>query len=189
MSDSMNFMKTPALKVMLAIDEARKLIKHKALDENNVEISYFHIFCRVLSQVPSDHHGFSTVFTNTTLSLLANVTPWLVDERSYPFYGLYFKDLFEALPASAIEELMGIAQAKLLCKPFTTCPRGLTRPQILAVLGSIIQTQMSTTSSINSELVSSHAAHCMHINCDRDRIGRQKPTVGFQVKTIIGSPA
>jgi hypothetical protein len=82
MSDSMNFMKNPALKVMLAIDEARKLIKHKALDENNVEISYFHIFCRVLSQVPSDHHGFSTVFTNTTLSLLANVTPWLVDERS-----------------------------------------------------------------------------------------------------------
>jgi hypothetical protein len=63
---------------------------------------------------------------------------------------------------------MKIAQAKLLCKESTSPPPKLSKPQIFALLGPIIQPQILKILSLNSELVSSHAAHCLniHSNCD-----------------------
>ncbi|PLW52318.1 hypothetical protein PCANC_02299 [Puccinia coronata f. sp. avenae] len=54
-----------------------------------------------------------------------------------------------------------IALAKLLLtEPSSTMPQA----QIFAIRGTIIQPQLYTAWSLNAELLSSHAAHCMHIS-------------------------
>jgi hypothetical protein len=121
------------------------------------------------------------------------VSPNRLFSYGNPFYGLYFQDLIEFAPGTAILFIMVEAQAILLCEHFPPPPK-LIRPQILVVLGFITQTQVSTTSPLHSELISSHAAHCMYINSAEDYVishypsslsTHQQPTNWLQMMTSI----
>ncbi|PLW10687.1 hypothetical protein PCANC_22652 [Puccinia coronata f. sp. avenae] len=103
------------------------------------------------------------------------VSPNRLFSYGNPFYGLYFQDLIEFAPGTAILFIMVEAQAILLCEHFPPPPK-LSRPQILVVLGFITQTQVSTTSPLHSELISSHAAHCMYINFAEDYVISHYPS-------------
>ncbi|KAA1080045.1 hypothetical protein PGTUg99_024664 [Puccinia graminis f. sp. tritici] len=85
-----------------------------------------------------------------------------------PFYGLYYqKAETELSPVTAISQIMMIARAKLL---YHDPSSGLSQSQIFALLGSTIQPQMYTAWEINTETLSSHAAHCMYISPSQDKI-------------------
>ncbi|POW04171.1 hypothetical protein PSTT_10604 [Puccinia striiformis] len=68
-----------------------------------------------------------------------------------------------------------IAEAKLLFKTQSASPGKLSSPQCFAILGSIIQTRVSLHAPINSELVASHAAHCVYIDAKRKMIVSDYP--------------
>ncbi|EFP78977.1 uncharacterized protein PGTG_04933 [Puccinia graminis f. sp. tritici CRL 75-36-700-3] len=91
------------LKIILAIDEARSMLKLK----DGSEDSPFCVFRRVLSQIPSAH-GFFALFTDTT-SRVANFCPSLKYDQSArlhdlgwdlfaPIYQLQTLDLFAYKP-------------------------------------------------------------------------------------------
>ncbi|KAA1113479.1 hypothetical protein PGT21_032329 [Puccinia graminis f. sp. tritici] len=92
-----------------------------------------------------------------------------------PFYGLYFKGANKKNPKGAVQTTAMIAQAKLLFKTQSASPGVLSSPQCFAILGSIIQTRVSLHAPINSELVASHAAHCMFIDSKREMIVSDYP--------------
>ncbi|KAA1086214.1 hypothetical protein PGTUg99_006901 [Puccinia graminis f. sp. tritici] len=87
-----------------------------------------------------------------------------------PFYLLYFKGARKINPKGAVQTTAMIAQAKLLFKTQSASPGILSSPQCFAILGSIIQTRLSLHAPINSELIASHAAHCMFIDSKREMI-------------------
>ncbi|KNZ48986.1 uncharacterized protein VP01_5277g1 [Puccinia sorghi] len=197
------------LKVLLAIDEARNLIKPKDKIKN---ISYFRLLRQALAFVPR-HCGFFCVFTDTS-SQVANLSPSLDRDPSLrlpnqghelfaplykistldlnippapsswdellspgrlysygsPFYGLYFKNANKNRERPEIQAITIIATAKLMCQATAPTPQELTDSQCFALLGSVIQTRLSLHSPINSELVSSHAAHCLFIDRSRETI-------------------
>jgi hypothetical protein len=80
MSDTIKFMRNPALKVLLAINKARNLIETQALDDKNSSILYFCMLHWVISQIPSKM-GFFTVFSDTT-SWVSNLSPLLDKDPS-----------------------------------------------------------------------------------------------------------
>jgi hypothetical protein len=86
-----------------------------------------------------------------------------------PFYGLYFEVAKNKTRTGAIEVTMSIATEKLLCNTVTPSAQQLSKPQVFALLGSTIQTRL-TSSHMNSELILRHAAHCMFISSSRDLI-------------------
>ncbi|OAV85820.1 hypothetical protein PTTG_06706, partial [Puccinia triticina 1-1 BBBD Race 1] len=92
-----------------------------------------------------------------------------------PFYGLYFKGAMIKTPKEAVQTTAMIAEAKLLFKTRSASPEALSSPQCFAILGSIIQTRVSLHAPINSELVASHAAHCMFIDPKREMIVSDYP--------------
>ncbi|OAV87614.1 hypothetical protein PTTG_29358 [Puccinia triticina 1-1 BBBD Race 1] len=87
-----------------------------------------------------------------------------------PFYGLYFKGATAKGTPDPIGKTAMIAGAKLLglSKPPTL--QELTLARCFALLGSMIQTRLSSHSPINSTLVSSHAAHCVFIDSTREMV-------------------
>ncbi|OAV93460.1 hypothetical protein, variant [Puccinia triticina 1-1 BBBD Race 1] len=74
---AINFMKNRTLKVLLAIDEARNLLDWT---DDSLQISYFRVFRRVLSDVPHEK-GFFAVLIDTT-SRVANFAPALENDPS-----------------------------------------------------------------------------------------------------------
>jgi len=219
MNKSIKFKQEGELKVLLALDEASNLIKHT---DKKLDISYFRVFRRVLTEVPSEK-GFFAVFTDTT-SRVANFNPALAPDRSArfrdvgsqlfepiykistldlfvpkapsswdellspqrlfsygcPFYGLYFKGLKNENarnPHNAVNSTMMIGYKKLLrAQKLDSSSNSLTSSQCFAILGSIIQTRLPLYSPINSNLVSSHAAHCMFIDSTREMIVSDYPS-------------
>jgi hypothetical protein len=201
-NQKLDFIQNKQLKVLLAINDARNLLK--PTDETH-NISYFRLLCRALSQFPPSC-GFFAVFTDTT-SKVANFSPLLARDPSLklldhgrelfppiykigtldlmvkpvprswnelmspvrllsygsPYYWLYSEEASRTTADAAITDILLTAQTKLLCQKFTPSPADITEAQIFALLGSTIQTR-HTSSDLNSELVSSHAAHCMFIN-------------------------
>ncbi|OAV96972.1 hypothetical protein PTTG_11648 [Puccinia triticina 1-1 BBBD Race 1] len=93
-----------------------------------------------------------------------------------PFYGLYFKGVMrgvmKGVPGTAVESTSKIAEAKLVCssQSVSTEAMELSSPQCFAILGSVIQTRVCSYLPINSELVASHAAHCMFISSDQEMV-------------------
>ncbi|OAV96868.1 hypothetical protein PTTG_12065 [Puccinia triticina 1-1 BBBD Race 1] len=92
-----------------------------------------------------------------------------------PFYGLYFKGAMQKTPRNAVETTALIAKKKLLLTTPSGSPLALTNAQCFAILGSVIQTRVSLHSPINSQLVASHAAHCMYIDSTREMIVSDYP--------------
>ncbi|OAV85454.1 hypothetical protein PTTG_30512, partial [Puccinia triticina 1-1 BBBD Race 1] len=98
-----------------------------------------------------------------------------------PFYGLFFKGYMEGVmkdqPGTVVEYISSIAEAKLVCSSgaVSTEAMELSPSQYFAILGSVIQTRVSSYSPINSELVASHAAHCMFIDSDREMVVSDYP--------------
>ncbi|OAV88118.1 hypothetical protein PTTG_29143 [Puccinia triticina 1-1 BBBD Race 1] len=213
-SNKLEFKNDGGLRVLLAIDEASKLIE--PIDTKH-EIPYFRVFRRALSQIP-DSLGFFGVFTDTT-SRVANFNPapgrdpsvrfhgfgdklfapiyqiasldvlvskippssWdelLLPKRLFnygcPFYGLYFDGINEEKPVTAVRTTALIAHTKLLMKS-PSASLELSEPQCFAILGSLIQTRLTLHSPINSELVASHAAHCLFIDETRELIVSEYP--------------
>ncbi|POV99584.1 hypothetical protein PSHT_13433 [Puccinia striiformis] len=78
-------------------------------------------------------------------------------------------------PEDAVQATAMIAEAKLLFKTQSASPGKLSSPQCFAILGSIIQTRVSLHAPINSELVASHAAHCVYIDAKRKMIVSDYP--------------
>ncbi|KAI7945237.1 hypothetical protein MJO28_010932 [Puccinia striiformis f. sp. tritici] len=214
MNESIKFIESGQLKLLLAVDEAKALAH---LEDKSLGISYFEVFCRVLSQIPS-LHGFFAAFADTKLQADASFSPSLDRDPSLrlpdfghelfpplykiatldlmarpvpkswkelmsplrlfsygtPFYGLFFEGALEAMPGAAIQNTLLIAQGKLLCKPTVPSPQELSESQIFALLGSTIHAR-HTSSDLNSELVSNHAAHCVYISPSRDIVVSQYP--------------
>jgi hypothetical protein len=135
------------------------------------------------------HHGFgyklfAPIYQISSLDVFVPETPpssWnelLLPERLFsygsPFYGLYFKEIVKEKPAMAVETTSLIAEIKLLLNLPSASPE-LSESQCFAILGSLIQTRLTLHSPINSELVASHAAHCMFIDSDRELIVSDYP--------------
>ncbi|EFP84887.2 uncharacterized protein PGTG_10358 [Puccinia graminis f. sp. tritici CRL 75-36-700-3] len=213
-SKRLQYKEDGGLRVLLAIDEASNLIYPI---DTQLEISYFHVLCRALSEIPSSNGVFG-LFTDTT-SRVANFNPalsrdnsarhhglgyqlfapiyqissfdvfvpkappssWnelLSPERLFsygcPFYGLYFKEIVKERPETAVETTSLIAETKLLLDS-PSASSELSESQCFAILGSLIQTRLTLHSPINSELVASHAAHCMFIDSNRELIVSEYP--------------
>jgi hypothetical protein len=79
------------------------------------------------------------------------------------------------MPKDAVQTTAMIAEAKLLFKTQSASPGFLSSLQFFAILGLIIQTWVSLHVPINSELVASHAAHCMFIDSKREMIVSNYP--------------
>ncbi|KAA1083825.1 hypothetical protein PGT21_008160 [Puccinia graminis f. sp. tritici] len=79
-------------------------------------------------------------------------------------------------PETAVETTLLIAETKLLLNSRSASSE-LSEPQCFAILllGSLIQTRLTLHSPINSELVASHAAHCMFIDSTRELIVNNYP--------------
>ncbi|KAA1064275.1 hypothetical protein PGTUg99_005033 [Puccinia graminis f. sp. tritici] len=93
-------------------------------------------------------------------SCSGGVSPNRLLSYGTPFYGLYYQKAETKLsPVTAISQIMMIARAKLL---YHEPSSGLSQSQIFALLGSTIQPQLYTAWDINTETLSSHAAHCMY---------------------------
>ncbi|KAA1068624.1 hypothetical protein PGT21_018592 [Puccinia graminis f. sp. tritici] len=217
--NSTRFICNPRLKVLLAIDEARTLVGLETSDE--LRISYFQIFRRVLATIPSSL-GFFAIFTDTTSTVADfNLTlhndpsarpppgrkpkelfapiydigtfdskvptcppkTWaeLISPRRLFSYGVPFFRIYvegaerKGIPMPTIVmNLREIAIEKLLCLPCH--PQDLSEGQIFALLGSTIQPQIYEAAKLNSELVSSHLAHCLYISPSRKRIISEYPS-------------
>ncbi|OAV99537.1 hypothetical protein PTTG_12605 [Puccinia triticina 1-1 BBBD Race 1] len=136
-------------------------------------------FPLALDDVPSarpDGHGaklFEPIYRIPSLDLFVPGPPknWLellspARLLSYgcPFYGLYYEHATKKGGANQLENTMCIAGLKLLCRSEFPTSKMLTQPQIFALLGSIIHTRLYNESALHTQLVSSHAAHCMFID-------------------------
>ncbi|KAA1098284.1 hypothetical protein PGT21_032595 [Puccinia graminis f. sp. tritici] len=86
-----------------------------------------------------------------------------------PFFGVYVKEAeARGMAISVIvTNIREIAIAKLLCIPPTST---LSEGQMFAMLGSTIQPQIYEAARLNSELISSHLAHCLYISPSGERI-------------------
>ncbi|WAR54093.1 hypothetical protein PtB15_3B603 [Puccinia triticina] len=95
-----------------------------------------------------------------------------------PVYGAYWRDAqAESMNRSEVfSHIISLAQSKLLCSNQLPLPQNLTEYQALALLGTTIQPRLSGTLHLNSELVSSHAAHCDYISPGRDLILANYPS-------------
>ncbi|WAQ92506.1 hypothetical protein PtA15_16A414 [Puccinia triticina] len=78
--------------------------------------------------------------------------------------------------SEVFSHIISLAQSKLLCSNQLPLPQNLTEHQALALLGTTIQPSLSGTLHLNSELVSSHAAHCDYISPGRDLILANYPS-------------
>jgi len=108
----------------------------------------------------------------TTLEELASPTRLL--SYGAPFYGPYARVAEIGIgTVAASRQVVMIAQRKLL---LTTSAAPLSQTQIFALLGPLIQPSLYTACELNTELLSSHAAHCMYINPTRDRVVSQYPS-------------
>ncbi|POW03420.1 hypothetical protein PSTT_11119 [Puccinia striiformis] len=106
------------------------------------------------------------------------IAPTRLFDYGCPSYGLYFKASIEMgpyTPATAIQETLRIATTKLLCTS-TAYLEKLTESQIFALLGSVIQTRISSHSSLNSALVLKHAAHCIFIDQNQKMMLSEYPS-------------
>ncbi|KAA1105043.1 hypothetical protein PGTUg99_013512 [Puccinia graminis f. sp. tritici] len=121
---------------------------------------------------------FPPIYKLATLDLMARpipeswkelLSPLRLFSYGSPFYGLYFEAAKNKTPMGAIEVTMSIATEKLLCTTVTPSAQELSKSQVFALLGSTIQTRL-TSSDMNAELISSNAAHCMFISSSRDLI-------------------
>ncbi|WAR53418.1 hypothetical protein PtB15_2B849 [Puccinia triticina] len=95
-----------------------------------------------------------------------------------PVYGAYWRDAqAKSINQSEVfSHIISLAQSKLLCSNQLPLPQNLTKYQALALLGTTIQPRLSGTLHLNSELVSSHAAHCDYISPGRDLILANYPS-------------
>ncbi|KAA1104661.1 hypothetical protein PGT21_029374 [Puccinia graminis f. sp. tritici] len=93
-----------------------------------------------------------------------------------PFYGLYYEHATKKGGANQLENTLCIAGLKLLCRSKFPTSKMLTQSQIFALLGSVIHTRLYNKSSIHTDLVSSHAAHCMFIDPTREFIISDYPS-------------
>ncbi|KAI7947075.1 hypothetical protein MJO29_011602 [Puccinia striiformis f. sp. tritici] len=106
------------------------------------------------------------------------IAPNRLFDYGCPSYGLYFKASIEMgpyTPTTAIQETLRIATTKLLCTS-TAYLEKLTESQIFALLGSVIQTRISSHSSLNSALVLKHAAHCIFIDQNQKMMLSEYPS-------------
>ncbi|EFP88095.2 hypothetical protein PGT21_017564 [Puccinia graminis f. sp. tritici] len=95
-----------------------------------------------------------------------------------PVFGTYWR-VAEAEgmePLEIFDHIVRLAQSKLLCSTKQPLPAKLTKYQVLALLGPNIQPRLNGTLHLNSELVSSHAAHCNYISPGRDLIISNYPS-------------
>ncbi|KAI9618569.1 hypothetical protein H4Q26_012390 [Puccinia striiformis f. sp. tritici PST-130] len=184
MNDKEGVVKEGQLKLLLAIDEAHLLTDHKDI----YEIPYLHPLCR--RNPASDdgqgewgfgqgHELFAPIYSIPTLDLFVPpsptswrelISPGRLFNYGCPFYGLYFQLATELDKPSPFEMTLKIARMKLLGHWEFPSPDDLTSQQIFALLGSIIETRLSTGSSLNWDLVSKHAAHCMFIDPTQENI-------------------
>ncbi|WAQ83662.1 hypothetical protein PtA15_4A110 [Puccinia triticina] len=95
-----------------------------------------------------------------------------------PVYGAYWRDAQAGSMnrSEVFSHIISLAQSKLLCSNQLPLPQNLTKYQALALLGTTIQPRLSGTLHLNSELVSSHAAHCDYISPGRDLILANYPS-------------
>ncbi|KAI7940205.1 hypothetical protein MJO28_013857 [Puccinia striiformis f. sp. tritici] len=125
------------------------------------------------------HELFAPIYSIPTLDLFVPpsptswrelISPGRLFNYGCPFYGLYFQLATELDKPSPFEMTLKIARMKLLGHWEFPSPDDLTSQQIFALLGSIIETRLSTGSSLNWDLVSKHAAHCMFIDPTQENI-------------------
>ncbi|OAV90332.1 hypothetical protein PTTG_07335 [Puccinia triticina 1-1 BBBD Race 1] len=95
-----------------------------------------------------------------------------------PFFRIYVETV-EKPPRSLkpdviAENVRKMAIGKLLCFPCSS--DALSKGQIFALLGCTIQPQIFEASRLNSELVSSHMAHCLYISDTRERLISEYPS-------------
>ncbi|PLW55849.1 hypothetical protein PCANC_02192 [Puccinia coronata f. sp. avenae] len=131
---------------------------------------------------------FAPIYNIATIDVLCNnrsPATWenlLAKERLFsygcPFFGTYIQCARKTHDVERIvEELITTAEAKLLCRSSIELGANeLTEGRIFALLGSTIQPQLYPASKLNSELVSSHVAHCLYIDQVRERIVADYPS-------------
>jgi len=98
------------------------------------------------------------------------LSPRRLSRYGCPFYGLYLENASQVEEHPDVGTITTIATAKLMCRAEVPTPQDLSDSHCFALLGSVIQTRLSLHSPINSELVSSHAAHCLFIDQSREMI-------------------
>ncbi|KAA1071127.1 hypothetical protein PGTUg99_018270 [Puccinia graminis f. sp. tritici] len=137
---------------------------------------------------PGEDLLFAPIYNLATMDLMCtNHSPatWedlLAKDRLFsygcPFFGMYIRCAKSAYdPDRVVEELIAISEAKLLCRSKTEPGANeLSESRIFALLGSTIQPQIYMASRLNSDLVSSHAAHCLYIDQARERIVADYPS-------------
>ncbi|KNE96334.1 hypothetical protein PSTG_10452 [Puccinia striiformis f. sp. tritici PST-78] len=93
-----------------------------------------------------------------------------------PFFRIYVEEAKKSglLIPKIIENVRNIAIQKLLCIP--RLPLALSEGGLFALLGSTIQPQIYGATRLNSELISSHLAHCLYISPSRERIISEYPS-------------
>jgi hypothetical protein len=105
----------------------------------------------------------------------ALLSPRRLFSYGFPFFRIYVETA-EARGKSTpviVKNLTEIAIEKLLCIPLLP---PLSEGQLFALLGSTIQPQIYEAARLNSELVSSHLAHCLYISPSRERIISDYPS-------------
>jgi hypothetical protein len=89
-----------------------------------------------------------------------------------PIFGTYWRDARAKgmHPSDVLQHLMSLVKSKLLCSPKIVLPANISKCQAWALLGPTIQPRLNGALHLNSELISSHAAHCDFILPSRDLI-------------------
>ncbi|PLW45392.1 hypothetical protein PCASD_03120 [Puccinia coronata f. sp. avenae] len=178
MKQSTHFITQTQLKLLLAIDEARQLF------DGNTTSRILNLNPPAHDEDPSHRIGkwtedklYPSIYQFPTFDVNVSDPPttWMHSESAYrlfqygsSFWRVYVDDAMKRQSVSTIvNELIPYALGKLLWVTKIPVATSLTHPQAIALLGSTIQPQLYGASQMNSELVSSHAAQCLHINSKR----------------------
>ncbi|KAI7955294.1 hypothetical protein MJO28_005694 [Puccinia striiformis f. sp. tritici] len=185
--EATEFMGTENLRVLLAIDEARELLKSGATSD----FSFFRIFRCALKRIPYKSKIFA-VFADTT-SRVSNFNPPAHEDPSHrigmtstdvqeelfpPIYEIPTFDLNVTAPPTTWQQLQSpfrLFAFSLMALPFGASS-SLTDSQAIALLGSTVQPQLYGASRLNSKLVSSHGAQCMFIDPSQEILISEYPS-------------
>ncbi|PLW05288.1 hypothetical protein PCASD_25984 [Puccinia coronata f. sp. avenae] len=198
-NDSAAFLGNPALRVLLAIDEARERYLHQA--------DFFSILAHATPRVsnlrpppeiydPSNRIGKSTqvrlyppIYKFPAFDVkVPGDLPATWQQLSSAFRLLRYGSPFWSVYADSasrknldgytfVRELSQLALETLLCTTEPpTDPSLPTTPQTIALLGSTIQPQLYGVRPLNNELVSSHGAQCMYIDPSREMLISEYPS-------------
>ncbi|KNF01915.1 hypothetical protein PSTG_04740 [Puccinia striiformis f. sp. tritici PST-78] len=185
MKESTHFIDQPNLKLLIAIDEARELLKGSTLPNFFNPRRHHLSSCKFPTpKAPRTKprawqaESKQAVSTNISNSHLRYQCHWSTEilgatafsVLTFPFWGLYVDDAVKKGQHSdaIVKDLIDSALQKLLfiIEP-PIDPKQLTDPQAIALLGCTIQPKLYGALKMNAELVSSHLAQCIYIDKSR----------------------